>query len=166
MLTGKEFRKYIFSLIGEHPYTWAKGKGIKRHVIDQLKRDSIPGPKILDQLSIALEKDIGSLVSEKEEIDVIGRSVEKKKGLHGGTAENVLEGYSEQLEPEEEKYISKLMAILRGKNDAIKELITCFLDTVASTKEWIKAGRPERRKKRPSPACKGRHERRKRIHSY
>ncbi|MBO1225032.1 MAG: hypothetical protein JYX80_11450 [Candidatus Scalindua sediminis] len=88
-----------------------------------------------------------------------------KEGTHGKLAEEQGE-YIKKPEPEEERYISKLMAILQGKNEAIKELITCFLDTIASNKEWINAGRPERRKKKPSPLHAGRHERRKRIHSY
>ncbi len=133
------------------PYTLMK-RGLKRSTINSIMDGSVP----LADTAYKVAKALGVTVEEL---------VEKKEGLREGVAEKVLEGYAEKL-TEEERYIDKLTAILQGKNEAIKELITCFLDTIASNKEWINAGKPERRKKKPSPLHAGRHERRNKIHSY
>lgn len=63
MYTDSQFTKHIFFLIGDHPYTWAKEKGIKKSVIGQLKRGRIPGLKILNQLANALGEDVNYLLS-------------------------------------------------------------------------------------------------------
>jgi transcriptional regulator with XRE-family HTH domain len=129
---------------------------IGQSAVSSIMRGSDVGVSVAYKAAKALGVTVEDLAADEKE-----QGAEEHKKVAEGQ-----EGYGEKLDPEEGRYVSKLMAILQGKNDAIKELITCFLDTVASNKEWIAAGQPERRKRRPALGHKGRHERRKRIHSY
>ncbi len=160
MLTEKEFKKHVFSLIGEHPYTWAKNKGIKRGVIDQLKREKIPGPKILNQLANALETDVNYLLTGKKTVESYDEdsieSLESGPGIDDAS-----------LIKKHEETVIKLIEILEGTNRHNAKAIIASINALYITKDitgpgtslsdsaylrslnhkqWVMAGKPERRK--------------------
>ncbi len=133
MLTGKEFKKHIFSLIGEHPYTWARKKGINRSVIGQLKRERIPGPKILNQLAIDLKKDVNYLISGRADSAEGHPTVQEAYTVYG------------EYSPEEQHQADKLLEILRHGDEEHRHLIIQTMDVLCDDRLWIREGRPKRR---------------------
>jgi hypothetical protein len=130
MYTDKEFTEITLKIIGDSPYTWAKNKGVKRTVIDQIKK-GMPGLKTLYTLSKALNISIDTLIGE------------------GGLSEKI-------ATLEEQKGIDKLLDVLRGKDEDLKKMVKIVIDT-ASAKEyericalgplaWAAEGYPERRR--------------------
>jgi hypothetical protein len=95
MFTGKKFREQILNLISdEEPFEWAKKHRIKKNVIEDILKGSIPDPLDLFNLSRALHTTVDELLT----------------GVKQGKC------YS----AEEQEYIDKMVSVLRSKHEASK----------------------------------------------